>query len=259
MKTLSKFAFSIFMSASMAGVAAAQDTYVSGFAGLGLRSDSSNSGKLTSNFTTGTGTTIPGGTVLPSGTGLSWDTDFNAGYNLGFAFGMSAANRFRTEVEVRYLRNDVDSHSNVRVGGGAIGSEDAGVLITGAGNLGVSVADVVADGRGKSSLWTFMGNAYYDFNAKGRVNPYIGGGLGYATTQVTFKPSGVPVASDRDGGFAYQAIGGMDFGIGKHVRLFGEYRYLGTTAVKTNLSLLPGYLEIDNRFHMVNMGMRVHF
>jgi opacity protein-like surface antigen len=69
----------------------------------------------------------------------------------------------------------------------------------------------------------------------------------------------VPVASDRDGGFAYQAIGDLDFALRDKLRLFGEYRYLGTTAVKTELSLPPGFLDVDNKFHLIILGLRIHF
>jgi opacity protein-like surface antigen len=85
------------------------------------------------------------------------------------------------------------------------------------------------------------------------------GGLGYATTEVVFEPSEIPVASHRDGGFAYQTIGGMDFEPSEAFRLFGEYRYLGTRDVATELFLLPGELDIENRAHMINFGVRFHF
>jgi hypothetical protein len=52
-----------------------------------------------------------------------------------------------------------------------LGGENAGVLIAGSGRVGATVASIVADGTGKSDVWTFMANAYFDFNSKGKVNP----------------------------------------------------------------------------------------
>jgi OOP family OmpA-OmpF porin len=147
----------------------------------------------------------------------------------------------------------------VTVGGGAIGNEDAGVLVSGSGNLGVTVSALVADGRGHSDTWSFMGNAYFDFNPSGAVNPYVGGGLGYATTKVVFDPSGVAIASDRDGGLAYQGIVGVDVGPSDRWRIFGEYRYFGTSDVETGLSLLPGTLNVENESNQFNGGIRFHF
>jgi opacity protein-like surface antigen len=259
MKRLGNLVVALALSLGVTNMALAQDSYISGFGGLVMKSDSSNGGGLTSSFTTGEGTTIPGGTVLPSGSSLAWDTHFDAGYNFGFAYGMSSEIGFRSEFEVRYLRNGIQSHASVAVAGIDISSEDAGILITGSDNLGVSVAQVVADGRGHMDTWSFMANAYYDFNSDGTVNPYVGGGLGYATTKVMFEPSGVSVADHRDGGFAYQAIGGMDFAVTESMRLFAEYRFFATSNVETELSLLPGTLDVENKNHIANFGVRYHF
>ena len=110
----------------LTSVATAQDSgsYVSAYGGINLKPDSANSGELTSNFTTGAGTTIPAGTVLLSGTSLSWDTDFDTGYGLGFAYGYRVGNGLRPELEVRYSSNSVSGHANVAVGGAPIGTED---------------------------------------------------------------------------------------------------------------------------------------
>jgi opacity protein-like surface antigen len=259
MKHFRNAAFMFAFSIGLVNIAAAQESYISVFGGLAMKPFSANSGGLTSDFITGAGSTIPAGTELPSGVALGWNTEFDTGYNLGFAYGMSSDAGIRTEFEARYLRNYIDAHNDVTVAGIPIDSEDAGILITGSGNLGVTVGQLVADGRGNTNSWSFMANGYYDFNPKGMVNPYLGGGLGYATTEVVFEPSEIPVASDRDGGFAYQAIGGMDFELSEAFRLFGEYRYFGTSDVATELSLLPGELDIENRAHMINFGVRFHF
>lgn len=53
----------------------------------------------------------------------------------------------RFEAEYACASHDVDTHRNVQAAGIALGSEDAAVLVSGAAaNLGISVADLVADG-----------------------------------------------------------------------------------------------------------------
>ncbi len=233
--------------------------YFSGSFGLASLMKSNNAGALTSDFTTGAGTTIPAGTVLPSGTDLAWDTDFKSGYNFALGMGYDYGNGFRTEFEVRYIDSDVDSHDGVLVGGGAIGTEDAGVLITGSPNLGADVATIVADGQGSVSTLAFMGNTYYDFMAGEAFSPYLGAGIGYSSNSVKFSPSAVGVADDKDGALAFQLIAGADFDLNDQTTLFADYRYFMSQKVKTQLDLLPGELKVENKASLFNIGVRYRF
>ena len=254
--TLSLFGTIIFTSAALAQ----EDRgYFSASGGLASLHSSSNAGELTSAFTTGAGTTIPGGTVLGSGTSLSWDTMFKNGYNIGIAAGYSYGNGFRGEAEVRYIRNSISSHSGVAVGGGAIGTEDAGVLITGSGNLGANVSKIVADGQGSNGTLAFMLNGYYDFMADEQFSPYVGVGVGYADTNIEFSPSAVAIADAGNGGFAYQGIVGATYNITENMGIFAEYRYFARDKVNLELTLLPGSLEVENVVHLFNVGYRINF
>ncbi len=96
--TLSVLGTVIFTSAALAQEGRG---YFSASGGLASLQSSSNEGALTSAFTTGAGTTIPGGTTLASDTSLSWDTMFKNGYNIGIAAGYSYGNSFRDEAEIR--------------------------------------------------------------------------------------------------------------------------------------------------------------
>jgi opacity protein-like surface antigen len=245
----------------LTSVATAQDSgsYVSAYGGINLKPDSANSGELTSNFTTGAGTTIPAGTVLLSGTSLSWDTDFDTGYGLGFAYGYRVGNGLRPELEVRYSSNSVSGHANVAVGGAPIGTEDAGILVANSPNLGVSVADLVSDGQGDVDTWSFMGNVYYDIMPDEMFSPYVGFGIGYANTDLTFEPSAVSVADASDGGFAYQAIVGADLTVTQSLSVFADYRYFRMDDPRIGLSLLPGFLEIENETNLINFGVKFRF
>ena len=130
-----------------------------------------------------------------------------------------------------------------------------------------------------------MGNAFYDF-ALGdplsmgvSITPYIGGGLGYvwndyrnvigrnsATNRVSIDGS--------EGRFAYQAIGGVAFGLGSMVpglSLTTEYRFFGTnnpaiTSGNINnngqtvvSSVSPRNYNPTNVNHSVLVGLRYAF
>lgn len=240
-----------------ASSAAAQDYYVSAHGGIAMLDDSDNSGAFSSDFTTGEGTTIPAGTVLPSGTGVGWTTEFDSGTSFGVATGRSYGS-WRGEVEVAFQNNDVDTHTNVQAGGIALGGEDAGVLITGSDNLGVTVADLVADGQGSVEATYLMANLYYDF-AMGGFTPYVGAGVGAAFVDVDYSPSGVGIVSDDDTVFAYQVLAGASFDLTENWAIFGQYRYRASEDVSTDVSLFDATLDVENRSSLFEAGVRLRF
>lgn len=245
--------------AIVATPATAQDYYASFSAGAAWLDDSDNSGKFTENFVTGQGTTLPAGTALPSGTSLGWTTEFENGYAVSGAFGRHFGSNIRGEIELAYQSNDIDTHSNVRAAGILLDNEDAGVLITGSGNLGATVGALVDDGQGSVESTYLMANAYYDFNPIGAFRPYVGGGVGVAMVDVDYSPSDLPIISDDDTVFAYQAIAGASFDLSDRMALFAQYRYRGTDDVETNVDLIPAALDIENRSNLIEAGIRFRF
>lgn len=240
-------------------ITTAQDSYISVLGGLTTDSNSNNMGALTSDFTTGQGRSIPAGTVLPSGTSLAWKTKFESGTNFSLAYGMSYDSGLRGEVELKYLTKNIEMHNSILVGGGSIAGQDAGVLVTGSDALGVTVKDLIAAGTGKSSTWALMANAYYDVNLDMALTPYLGVGIGFADVNNTFAPSDVPVADAGGSTFAYQFIAGSSYDLGEEWSIFADYRYFATSKVETELSLLPGYLDVENENHTFNIGFRYKF
>ena len=230
--------------------------YIGGGGAASFVRDSDNDGVLTGDFTTGAGTTIPAGTVLPSGTDLSWTTEYDTGWGVFGNAGYRFANQFRVELELVYGTNDVDRHLDLVAAGIPLAAEDAGVLVTGSGNLGVTTADLLADGRGDTSIIAPMVNAYYDFALDGGFTPHVGFGVGYARVASDFRPSGVEVLDDQDWVFAFQAMAGLAYPIAQNVELFGGYRYLQTTQPEFDLTLLPGTLETQYRVHRAELGVR---
>lgn len=236
------------------------ELYVSLSGGVSFLQDSENSGAFVGDFVTGEGTTIPAGTVLPNGTGVGWTTEFDTGFTVAGAVGMRFLDAFRGEIEVAYQSNDVDTHSGVTAGGIGLDAEDAGVLITGSGNLGTSVGNLVADGQGSVDTLFVMANAYFDFGDDSWIaKPYIGAGLGFGIVEVDYSPSNTLIVDDTDTRFAYQVMAGLSAPILPNADLFGGYRYRATEDAETDVALFNAGLDIENASHIVEAGIRFRF
>lgn len=256
---------------SLAGLAAAVfltapaaseplEIYGSVSGGVTFLGDSDNEGAFNGPFTTGAGTNIPAGTVLPDGTPVGWTTEFDTGWTVSGAIGVRWLPNIRSELEVAYQDNGVDTHNGVAAGGIALDGEDAGVLITGSGNLGVSVGDLVADGQGSLDTLFIMANTYYDFgDPSWIVRPYIGAGVGVGIVDVDYSPSAVVIIDDSQTEFAYQAMAGLSTNILPKTELFGGYRFRATRDVETDVSLFNASLDIENQAHVVEIGLRHTF
>lgn len=239
--------------------AAAQDYYGSFSLGGVILGDSDNSGAFTSDFLTGTGTTIPNNTPLPAGTNVGWTTEFDTGWTASAALGRRFANGLRGEIELAYQSNDVDTHNNVQAAGIPLDTEDVGVLISGAPQQGATVGEVVADGRGSVDTTFLMANLYYDLTQYGAFTPYVGGGLGVGFVDVEYSPSGVGIVDDDDTVFAYQVVAGASYAFSDRAALFAQYRYRATEDVGTEVDLFPASLDVENRASVIEAGLRFNF
>lgn len=136
-----------------------------------------------------------GGTTQP----LSFGNGASFGGAVGYAY---AGSPWRAELEFAYRTGDTDSFP-------------AGV---GTGGDFASTA--------------LMVNGYYVFETGSSIKPYVGLGLG-ALTEVDFDISaagGETEYSDR-GGFAYQAMVGVEFPVSDRFALYGEARYFSAGSV----------------------------
>lgn len=238
--------------------ALAQETYVSVSGGGSFLFDSDNEGEFTSDFVTGAGTTVPAGTVLPAGADVGWTTEFQSGYAIAGQAGRRYG-PFRGELEVAFQNNDVDTHRGVAAAGVDLSDEDAGVLVTGASNLGVTAADLVADGQGSVDTLFLMANAYYDFDFIGPFKPYVGAGVGIGFVDVEYAPSATTIIDDRTASFAYQAMAGAAYELSRTIDLFAQYRYRATTDAQVEASLFDADFDIENRGSVIEGGVRVYF
>jgi outer membrane protein OmpA-like peptidoglycan-associated protein len=146
------------------------------------------------------------GWYVGAGGGVNWLEDSDvAGTSVEFDLGWLGlirggydyGNGWRTELELGYRDNEVDS------------------------------IDGVSGGSGDVTQWDAMINVLYEFETGTMFRPYLGVGLGGAdvTMDVAF-PGGT--LDEGDVVFAYQAIAGLGYNITPEIQLFAEGRFLGT-------------------------------
>ncbi|MFK7862585.1 MAG: outer membrane protein [Pseudohongiellaceae bacterium] len=255
---------SIFIATSLAtslffgSTALAQDFYVSGSVGINDQQNSNSSGNFVNNFTTGQVTGFTSPVSFASGTPFSWETDFSDGETYSIAFGYTY-NQFRFELAHHRSSNNVSGQSDLTVGATDLSSVDAGVLLTGNTNdIGVS-SDLFLSGGGRMDTTTVMLNAYYDFDFGGDLNPYVGVGIGNAEEDVLFTTQSGNLLRDKDNGFAWQLIGGVEYQATPTVSFFGQYRYFRANDPTLGLKLLPGSVDVENQFQAFEVGLRYSF
>jgi len=237
--------------------ATAQDWYVSGSIGVNAQADSDNAGQ-TGAFTTGNlgdGSTLD----VAEGTPYGWQTEFETGLAVAGEFGLDYDGALRSGVEIVYTRSDVDTHSGVTLGGGDIGALDAAALAGAPDPLGVTIADLVADGQGELTSTGVFLNAYYDFNRSGDFRPYVGAGIGFLDVDVEYAPSGVGIIDDGETKFAYQLKAGVSFQASETWEVFGEYAYRASEDIAVTNDLFPGTLDIENQQNLFSVGARYRF
>jgi opacity protein-like surface antigen len=238
-----------------ATAAQAGETYVGASAGLNLQSDSKNKGKTTA--------AIPATAAFPAiatDTDVAWTTKFDNGLDLNLLAGHRFDNGFRIEVQGFYNKAGVDRHENLAVGGTVIDAVDSAVLTRGAASAtNPTVGAVLSTDNGSVKNYGIFANALYDIKASDTFMPYIGAGIGYQNTKVKFNPSGVAVANDSKGVFAYQGIAGATYKLSPSFEIFGQYTYRIADRAKVNLTLLPANLGVKNKQSIFNLGFRIPF
>lgn len=253
------FTSALASAALFAGVAPAQQ-YVSASAGFNFQADSDNAGQFSREFITGDGIAVPPGAALPAGTDVGWTTEFDTGLFVAAAYGWRLTDTIRIEGELSYLGADVGTHTDVQAGGGALGAADAAVLITGSAPLGVTVADLVADGRGELTSTGLALNGYYDLPFEGtNFAAYAGLGLGIAEVKVDYAPSDVSIIDDTEMVGFVQLMAGGSYAITENTALFAGYRYRMSGDAETDSTLIPAQLDVENTNHILEAGVRFSF
>ena len=140
-------------------------------------------------------------------TGLArTNSSYQGGYDAGGSIGYKS-NPMRYEGELTYLDANLQKFN-----------------VNGIPQTGVT---------GFSDAFLTMANVYYDFNnLVGALQPYLGGGIGYAWIEGKFQSTG-PVGSTQltatNSQFTYQAIAGLTYNFAENYALSLSYRYVATT------------------------------
>ncbi|WP_372006369.1 outer membrane beta-barrel protein [Tistrella mobilis] len=171
------------------------------------------------------------------------EQEFKTGFGVlgavGYDFGRVAQwGGFRTELEIGYRQNNIDSHS--------VGGVDQ------------------PDSNGKSKVWSGMLNVYHDFYLPAsRLTPYLGLGVGGAFVEADgYSADGSPtLLDDDDTVLAYQAMLGASYALSPSMSLIGEYRYFGTEGVELTTTAADGARSSSDSYgsHNVMVGLRVNF
>jgi len=104
-----------------------------------------------------------------------------------------------------------------------------------------------------------MGNALYDFNLKGPLQPYVGGGLGVARLDASgaTQATGATI-NDTDTAFAWQAMVGVAYALNENMKLTLGYRYFAVPDASFSSSAGTSF-DPDYASHDVLFGFRYSF
>ena len=174
-----------------------------------------------------------------------FSTSTDTGFVLGSAVGTSLdkwAKGLRAEVEVSYRRNDL------------------------AGDWARTFIPVSGVIEGNESTFSIMANVWYDIDIGSKVRPYVGGGAGWARSQLdgvqitTFAFGPVPPSVNRSGsidtnGFAWQLGAGINYEVMPDVDLGIGYRYMDAPNVDAFFFGKGGKLKSNN--HAVQVSLTI--
>lgn len=164
------------------------------------------------------------------GSGTTGTIEFDTGTAYAVAVGYAYENSVRIEGEFVYQANDYDKLS-----------------VTGVGS-----ATIEGDAKSK----TFLLNGYYDFNKEGKVQPFIGAGIGLSEVEagdISLPGYGTLLSSDNDTAFAYQVSAGVGFSVSEKTSLELKYRYFQTEDLNFEV------LDAEYSSHNLFAGVRLSF
>jgi OOP family OmpA-OmpF porin len=121
------------------------------------------------------------------------------------------------------------------------------------------------DAGGDIHAWSAMANLFYDFNRGGKLEPYIGVGVGAARINLgafDHLPPPTFVADGEDTVLAYQGLVGFAVGLGEQWDLDIGYRYfVANSAEYSSLQGTPPAFtgESDYEHQALTVGLRYQF
>lgn len=160
-----------------------------------------------------------------SSSGETGDLKLSNGYNFGGALGIRLTNQLRLEGEYSYNKADV---SSIDING--LGSFDIG-------------------GEFKSKV--IFANLYYDFDLPWKVQPFVGGGLGYGwhAGEITDGSGNTLSVSSDDAALMWNVGGGLKYRTREDMAFTAGYRYVDS------FDLNFGGYDVDYGAHEFRIGM----
>lgn len=157
---------------------------------------------------------------------VSGKTGWGLGATVGYAFARDWTLSPRVEMEITYMKNDLDK---------------------------LSMFGHKFKLDGDISRMAFMVNALFDFNTGTSFYPYFGAGIGAQHIDATIKVGGYS-SSMKDTVFAWQAIAGVGYNLTDSLGLTLDYRFARVGSAKEK-----GW-EIDSHStHSIFLGLRYSF
>jgi opacity protein-like surface antigen len=166
-----------------------------------------------------TDSTVPGATV---------SVEFDSGLALGAAVGYDFGS-VRLEGELDWQQNDLDKAEALGVG------------------VGLS---------GDVSIFSFLVNAYVEWETQSPLVPFVSAGIGFANVDVSdfqVPGSGLPSSSDDDTVLAWQLGAGVGYAVTPSTLVEFKYRYFATADVEFNTT------EAEIASHNIYLGLRFYF
>jgi opacity protein-like surface antigen len=192
------------------------DFYVSGNAGIAKPEDSET---RSSN--------LPGVAV-----NYGFDKDLTFAAALGLVEGP-----YRSEAEVSYQKNDLDSVNAVGLG-------------TNPANAGLS---------GSAKAVSGLVNAYYDFDVGRGIHPYVTAGVGFSRIRARLVVEGFDNISHKyeDTVLGYQIGAGVGYALSRYLTLDLRYRFM--TGQDPEFRTAAGTTTARFKSHNFTAGLRVRF
>ena len=244
------------MLAASTTVIADEGYYVAGFTGISNVSDIDTEGNFNTDVTLGPPLA---GAVVDAATPIDWNSSIDDGTNYGFIIGRNFYNNFAVELEVAMSSNDVTSHSSVSTLGLTLDDINSS-LLTGAD--GPTIGEIVGAGTGNVDVDWYFVNAKYSVGLTEKLSAYAGAGLGMASVDVDYQPSGISVIDDSDSVFAYQAIIGLNYRFTDTIDGFVTAKYLDADTAEMSADsgdLLPIDYEFDVDSTDFQLGLKYKF
>lgn len=110
--------------------------------------------------------------------------------------------------------------------------------------------------NGDASTWTVMLNGFYDFKNETRFTPYLGGGIGWARSNLDGSVGGASF-DESDNAFVYQVGGGASYALTESVAFTADYRWVDTGDFKYSAGGVSA--KDDYSAHEVRAGLRYTF